>query len=470
MHIRRGKVTATASRLFPSKSQSIELRPRPINSTLVMPRGKVQVWSWVSTTTLAPPAPNRNGPLEYSRALAWLGKIRITLHRHRRQWTRENPIEVLDRGMDINSQWNETDLVANPEQRRKEGWYVFTDTATWADCNTPLHMAMSAESTDTVALLLSRGADINSYNARGQTMLYRAVCRGSTKWIEFLLRHGMNPNIPTVPSSVSCWFAYQPFLKQSKPGSFLPLSRAILDQRVTTINMLLEHGADVNQSVLGWWPLELAVLGRDREIVGILLANGAHFSTGEGCVIESSSSPGIDSKQDEDIAKGLAASSKRLPEPEARQVFDKVIVSESIDQLLRDGTTTNEKRASDLVATFFDILSRIACTVNPDRPSLPHCDRCVELQSGPAFRGNSETWTWGRIKRLIQSASGGCPVCNLLLDAVKHLKYGEELPTNDEDEVHLNAYQERWEVRCGDRVSTIQLRPIFGQYPFHISG
>ncbi|KAI1293273.1 hypothetical protein F5Y03DRAFT_387991 [Xylaria venustula] len=235
-----------------------------------MPEGPIQAWSWVSTATLAPAASSRNGPLEFSQALAWLGDKCMSLHGL--QCTGEDPVEVLDRGMKINSQWSETDLVDDPEQRRKEGWYVFTDTDTWADCNTPLHMAMSAESMDTVALLLSRGADMNICNARGQTILYRAVCSRSTQWVELLLQHCMNPDIPTVASSVSCWFAYEPFLKQPESG-------------------------------------------------GILLSNGAEFSTWESRIVDSGPYPNTSNKQDEidglqeavEIAKRLVAKTPRLP-------------------------------------------------------------------------------------------------------------------------------------------------------------
>lgn len=58
-------------------------------------------------------------------------------------------------------------------------------------------------------------------------------------------------------------------------------------------------------------------------------------------------------------------------------------------------------------------------------------------------------WSWGRLWDLTQSASGGCPVCKLLLDAVKFPEYGEKNPIETEDEVVVYAYTERWEMECG---------------------
>lgn len=77
---------------------------------------------------------------------------------------------------------------------------------------------------------------------------------------------------------------------------------------------------DVNRVMLGWRFLHLAVLGRDREIVEILL----QFSTGFNGVIAGDACTAGDSKQDvllataeiQEITKGLLACSKnfhRLP-------------------------------------------------------------------------------------------------------------------------------------------------------------
>ncbi|KAI0395380.1 ankyrin repeat-containing domain protein [Xylariaceae sp. FL0594] len=195
--------------------------------------------------------------------------------------------------MDINSQWSETDLVDDPERRRAEGWRLIGENYTWADCSTPLHMAMAARSMKTVELLILRGADMDICNARGHTVLYEAVCQRHIFHIDLYLSYGVDPNIPTLPSQVSCGLAPQPFVKHSEHGGDLPLFRAISEEErdFDTINKLLEHGARVNQPVFGWQCLDLATLARDHEIMAILLSNGAQFSTLESSVVDGDSSP-----------------------------------------------------------------------------------------------------------------------------------------------------------------------------------
>ncbi|KAK3381654.1 hypothetical protein B0H63DRAFT_546246 [Podospora didyma] len=168
-----------------------------------------EVWEWDSSTKLAPAAPGQSGPLEFSRALVFqLGGDSIKTPRHQSSdWFVARGVDslatVLDRGLDANSESSENDLIDDPEKRRKEGWYIFTGSDTWADCNTPLHMAMLSNSMDAAALLLSRGADINIHNARGQTPLDSAVSRGRSEWVEFLLSRGADGDAPTVQSSVT---------------------------------------------------------------------------------------------------------------------------------------------------------------------------------------------------------------------------------------------------------------------------
>lgn len=88
--------------------------------------------------------------------------------------------------------------------------------------------------------------------------LYRAVNRGDTNAVEALLQQGANPDlfIDTI------WYT--------------PLARAVLNDDLRMVLLLLKYGADVNAvGGYGVSPVELAVRERNRALIDALLQRGA---------------------------------------------------------------------------------------------------------------------------------------------------------------------------------------------------
>lgn len=63
--------------------------------------------------------------------------------------------------------------------------------------NTYLHNAVEVEEIEIVKLLVERGADVNSKNAKGMTPLYYSILLRNFEITKYLLSHGADPYIPT---------------------------------------------------------------------------------------------------------------------------------------------------------------------------------------------------------------------------------------------------------------------------------
>jgi ankyrin repeat protein len=59
----------------------------------------------------------------------------------------------------------------------------------------PLHLAVFARLQETIARLLSKGADINSQDADGDTPLHVAAMYSGPEVVDYLLQHGANPDV-----------------------------------------------------------------------------------------------------------------------------------------------------------------------------------------------------------------------------------------------------------------------------------
>ena len=194
-------------------------------------------------------------------------------------------------------------------------------TAVDEDGWTLLHEAAYGGHSDLVELLLSKGADINAATAKGVNALGIAGERGHTEIVRILLKAGMSPlgidqasgnnllhaaaqcsdtafvalalnagvpvnsvnSIGETPLAVALFFEDMDVLRQliragadvnvRDNNEFTPLWRAITTGSAAAISLLLENGArtDIPNKSTGNYPLHLAVLGGDKNIVAALL-------------------------------------------------------------------------------------------------------------------------------------------------------------------------------------------------------
>lgn len=128
----------------------------------------------------------------------------------------------------------------------------------------PLKAAVRNKSTYMMELLLQHGANIRSWDNSGLPILSRALEQGSgsASIIKILLSHGANPN-------------------GSDSLGESPLIHALASGNEWVMPILLEYGADVNQtgSVYYYTPLITAADKGDVSVVKVLLDHGADIHT-----------------------------------------------------------------------------------------------------------------------------------------------------------------------------------------------
>jgi len=124
--------------------------------------------------------------------------------------------------------------------------------------DTPLTIAAENGDAATVRTLLARGADVDGKDSHGLTPLVRAARRGHFDAALALLDGGADPN------------RYDSV--RTRPG-WSPLMNAVHKSQGRIVQLLIEHGADVNaRSADGTSPLALA---EDEAITDMLVAAGA---------------------------------------------------------------------------------------------------------------------------------------------------------------------------------------------------
>jgi ankyrin repeat protein len=135
------------------------------------------------------------------------------------------------------------------------------------ELSTVLMVAAMAGQTETMKVLLARGAAVNARTRKGRTALTWASWRGMTETARTLLANDAEIN------SRDQW------------GS-TPLGFAVSKGRLDTVQMLLDAGADPNpkHKETGQTPLIDAIVRGYTDIVRVLVAKGAdvHASTRNG--------------------------------------------------------------------------------------------------------------------------------------------------------------------------------------------
>jgi len=128
------------------------------------------------------------------------------------------------------------------------------DRADWYDW-TPLHFAAQAGQMDIVEYLITNGADVNAENIKGEAPLQFAADNGHKEIVELLIANG---------------------------AEISSIHTAVRIGDLTKVKAFLEKGADVNsKDASGQTALHIAALAGHKEIVELLLANGADVDIGE---------------------------------------------------------------------------------------------------------------------------------------------------------------------------------------------
>jgi ankyrin repeat protein len=127
--------------------------------------------------------------------------------------------------------------------------------------NTPLHLASSNVSPETVRLLIEHGADVNAPNANLKTPLHLA-----SWWVRKTARLLLQLRADVKPQKKS--YSYP----RKEPGA-----------KVKTVQVLLEHGADVTaRDDTRSTPLHLALSRRSPKIAQLLIEHGADVDALDG--------------------------------------------------------------------------------------------------------------------------------------------------------------------------------------------
>jgi ankyrin repeat protein len=122
----------------------------------------------------------------------------------------------------------------------------------------PLIQAVASGDTRAIEDALARGAYVNQKDARGLTPLIIASRNGNTVAVQTLIRHGADPNLR---GGVNDW---------------PPLMHGIHKNRIDTVRVLLDSGADVNgRGRSGETALMMAAGYGYTPIVELLLDRGA---------------------------------------------------------------------------------------------------------------------------------------------------------------------------------------------------
>ena len=154
--------------------------------------------------------------------------------------------------------------------------------------NTPLHAAAIYGYSEIVEFLLNHGVDPNIRNKKyGATPLHYAAAYGNSKVVEVLLEHGADPNIrdkngitPLHFAAVSDYPKIVEVLHKKGLSDYddTPLQAAEFNYP-EVVKLLLEHGANPNiQDADGWTPLHFAVKSCHVDVVRVLLDHGADLT------------------------------------------------------------------------------------------------------------------------------------------------------------------------------------------------
>jgi len=189
-----------------------------------------------------------------------------TLQEQHLSWPEHFPLKVqlfiairLDDGVRIKELLNRNPLLVSEKWASHERRYSQHSSATFTlpIGYTPLHEAARREQSESAAILLDYGANVNSRTLSGITPLHEAVQSNQLEVARFLLAHGAQVNLAAA-------------------DGMTPLHKAVIKGYLASTWLLLEQHALVNaQTSSGRTPLHWAALKGYNAIVELLLNYGA---------------------------------------------------------------------------------------------------------------------------------------------------------------------------------------------------
>ncbi len=157
---------------------------------------------------------------------------------------------------------------------------------------TPLHHALQLRSTDMVAFLIARGADVNQRDRDGWTPLMTAAYGDDAADVKVLIAHGGDPNAVSAQNFTPLGIATQYGKNQAAlalieagadPGrpigdaGYTPLMLATANHAPEVARALIEKGADVNaHNSGGVTALMIAAANSRADMVELLVRAGAN--------------------------------------------------------------------------------------------------------------------------------------------------------------------------------------------------
>ena len=148
---------------------------------------------------------------------------------------------------------------------------------------TSLHWAARGNARNVIALLVERGANLESLTKSLQTPLHWAARADAPDAIAELISRGANFEARTKPQSLRVVSLVSVGGRElvgdimDLDGLYTPLHAAVKANAVKAVSVLLENGANPEaQDNFGYTPLHSAILNRNRDIAFALIKHGAN--------------------------------------------------------------------------------------------------------------------------------------------------------------------------------------------------
>lgn len=158
-----------------------------------------------------------------------------------------------------------------PKYRPDDSLHILEEIRELINSTKSIFDLIEENNVEEVKLLLDNGVNIDIRDSEDYTPLHIAVARVKTDMVIFLLENGANINAKNGYGHTPLHLASQHYQSGSE---YLNLDRIELFK---TVNLLILKGADVNakNAHTGKTPIYEAILHRNKDIVKILLDNGA---------------------------------------------------------------------------------------------------------------------------------------------------------------------------------------------------